>query len=79
MKRFAIAVDGPAGSGKSTVAKAVAKIGTAYYATLAEAFAAIGSGDVVIELLVREHLVERGLSSSAKLNKKALICPKNTN
>ena len=29
-------------------------------------------GDVVIELLVREHLVERGLSSSAKLNKKAL-------
>jgi len=29
-------------------------------------------GDVVIELLVREHLVRCGLSSSARLNKKAL-------
>ncbi len=29
-------------------------------------------GDVVIELLVREHLVKRGISSSAKLNKRAL-------
>ncbi len=29
-------------------------------------------GDVVIELLVREHLVKCGYSSSAKLNKKAL-------
>ena len=29
-------------------------------------------GDVVIELLVREHLVKCGLSSSAKLNKRAL-------
>ena len=29
-------------------------------------------GDVVIELLVREHLVGCGISSSAKLNKKAL-------
>lgn len=29
-------------------------------------------GDGVIEMLVREHLVKSGLSSSAKLNKKAL-------
>ena len=29
-------------------------------------------GDSVLETLVREHLVMRGLSSSAKLNKKAL-------
>ena len=29
-------------------------------------------GDVVIELLVREHLVRCGFSSSARLNKKAL-------
>lgn len=29
-------------------------------------------GDVVIELLVREHLVACGISSSARLNKKAL-------
>ena len=34
MKRFAIAVDGPAGSGKSTVAKAVArKLGIIYVDT----------------------------------------------
>ena len=34
MKRFAIAVDGPAGSGKSTVAKAVArKLGIVYVDT----------------------------------------------
>ena len=29
-------------------------------------------GDCVIELLVREHLVKSGLSSSARLNKRAL-------
>ena len=34
MKRFAIAVDGPAGSGKSTVAKAIArKLGIIYVDT----------------------------------------------
>ena len=29
-------------------------------------------GDCVIEIMVREHLVKQGLSSSARLNKKAL-------
>ena len=38
-------------NGMITVKAAVARIGDTYYATLEEAFAAIGSGDVVIELL----------------------------
>lgn len=39
------------GDGTFGIAKANVKMGNSYYATLAEAIAAIGSGDVVIELL----------------------------
>ncbi len=39
------------GDGTFGIAKANIKMGDSYYATLAEAIAAIGSGDVVIELL----------------------------